>query len=68
MLSTYTSYSLITRDLEKSLDRTEKQPAVQREVEYYLANIENVKSIDDLLKDDRLFKCGMKATGLRDWG
>jgi hypothetical protein len=66
LLSTYTSYSLITRDLEKSLDRTEKQPAVQREVEYYLANIENVKSIDDLLKDDRLFKFAMKAHGLQD--
>lgn len=66
MLNTYTSYSLISRDIEKSIDRVEKQPIVKREVEYYLENIGKVKSIEDFLKDDRLFKFAMKAHGLKD--
>ena len=66
MLNTFTSYSLITRDLDASIDRVEQQPSVQREVDYYLKNIENVKSIEDFLRDDRLFKFAMKAHGLKD--
>ena len=66
LLNTYTSYSLISRDLDKSLERVEKQPTVQREAQYYLENIEKVKSIEDFLKDDRLFKFAMKAHGLKD--
>lgn len=66
MLNTFTSYMLISRDIEKSLDRVEKQPMVEREVEYYLKNIEKVKSAEDFVKDDRLFKFAMKAHGLQD--
>ena len=66
MLSTYTSYQLIAKDIGKSLDRVEAEPMVQRETEYYLENIEKVKSIDQLMKDDRLFRYAMKAHGLKD--
>lgn len=64
MLNTLTSYQLITRDIGKSLDRTEKQPVVDRETKYYLDNITKVKSIDDFVNNDRLFKYAMKAYGL----
>lgn len=66
MLSTYTSYQLIAKDVPKALDRVEKQPVVDRETRYYLDNITKVKTIDDLVKNDRLFKYAMKAHGLED--
>lgn len=66
MINTYTSYKLITRDMAKSIDRIEAQPMVKRETEYYLANIGKVKSIDEFLKDDRLFRYAMQAHGLED--
>ena len=66
MVSTYTSYQMITRDLDLSLKRVESQPFVQRETEYYLENIENVKSIDEFVEDRRLFNYAMKAFGLED--
>ncbi len=66
MLSTYLSYQLVTRDLDKSIGRVEDQAAVKRETEYYLANIGKVKSADDFVKDYRLFTYAMKAHGLED--
>jgi len=66
VINTYMSYQLITRDLAKSLDRVESQPVVQRETDYYLANITKVKSIEEFVNDDRLFRYAMKAHGLED--
>ncbi|MEI9430974.1 DUF1217 domain-containing protein [Mesorhizobium sp. Cs1299R1N3] len=66
MLSTYTSYQLIIKDINKSIDRIEQQPTVDRDTQYYLANITKVKSIDDFVKNDRLFKYAMKAYGLEN--
>ncbi|MFD1985846.1 DUF1217 domain-containing protein [Mesorhizobium newzealandense] len=66
MLNTFTSYQLITKDISQSLDRIEQQPVVDRDTKYYLANITKVKSIDDFVNNDRLFKYAMKAYGLED--
>ncbi|MGE0500348.1 MAG: DUF1217 domain-containing protein [Rhizobiaceae bacterium] len=66
MLSTYLSYQMIARDLPKALDRVEKQPTVSRDTAYYLENIGKVKSIEDFVDDDRLFRYAMKAHGLED--
>ncbi|MDN2566608.1 DUF1217 domain-containing protein [Aquibium sp. A9E412] len=66
MINTFTGYRLIASDLPRSIDRIEAQPLVQRETAYYLENIGNVKSIDDLVGDDRLFRYAMKAHGLAD--
>ncbi|AWC22754.1 MULTISPECIES: DUF1217 domain-containing protein [Aminobacter] len=66
MLNTYTSYQLIARDIGKALERVEKQPIIERETEYYLKNITKVKTIDEFVKNDRLFKYAMKAHGLQD--
>ena len=66
MINTYVSYQLITKDMEKSLDRIEQKPDVQRDVDYYMENIVKVKSIDEFVKDDRLFRFAMKAHGLKD--
>jgi hypothetical protein len=66
VLNTYTNYKLITSDIDRSIDRVEKQPMVARETEYYLENISKVKNIEDFLKDDRLYRYAMKAHGLED--
>jgi len=64
VLTTIASYNLISANLDRTLKTTSSQPLVARESEYYLANIENVKSIDDFMSDDRLFNYAMKAWGL----
>jgi hypothetical protein len=64
--TTYTSYKLISSDLQTSLKRVSEQPDVKRETEYYLAKIGSVKSIDDFFADSRLYNYVMKAHGLED--
>lgn len=66
MINTYTSYQLIVRDIERSIDRVEQQPMVNRETAYYLENIGKVKTIDEFVGDERLFRYAMKAHGLED--
>jgi hypothetical protein len=66
MLSTIADYLRISKDMTKSLSLTAKQPDVSRETDYYLAHIGKVKSIDDFLKDYRLYSYAMKAYGLGD--
>ena len=66
MTDTLTSYRLIAKDLPTSLKRKAAEPAVARETAYYEAHIGNVKSVDDLLGDQRLYAYAMKAYGLED--
>lgn len=66
MLTTIASFSLIARDLDRSLETTAQQPAVARETEYYLENISNVKSVEEFIEDDRLFQYAMTAHGLSE--
>jgi hypothetical protein len=66
LLSTYVSYQLIAKDLTKALSRIESQPVVDRETKYYEENITKVTSIEEFVKDDRLFSYAMKAHGLED--
>lgn len=66
MLSTYQSYKVINSDMTRSLNRVASDPVNKRATDYYLANIEKVKSVDDFLKNDKLFSYAMKAFGLSD--
>jgi hypothetical protein len=66
VINTFASYQLIASDLPKALDRVENQPMVDRETKYYLENITKVKTIDEFVKNDRLFRYAMKAHGLED--
>ena len=66
MISTLVSYKLAASDIDKTIQRVSEQPTVSREVDYYLENIGNVKSIKDLTSDYRLFSFAMKAHGLGD--
>jgi hypothetical protein len=66
MVSTYFSYNYITRNLKQSLTKVEQQPDVAREAAYYKANIGKVKTVDDFMKDYRLYHYATKAYGLED--
>lgn len=66
MLSTIADYTRLTKDMSKSLTQVEQQPDVRRDTAYYLANIGKVKSIDDFLKNYKLYSYAMKAFGLED--
>ena len=47
MLTTIASFSLIARDLDRSLETTAQQPAVARETEYYLCLLYTSDAADD---------------------
>jgi hypothetical protein len=66
MLSTVTSYKLLTQNIDKSLARVRAAPDVQRETDYYMATIGKIKTIEDFLANDRVFSYAMKAFGLKD--
>jgi hypothetical protein len=66
LVSTYTSYQLISRDLTRSLALKGAERPVANDGNYYLQHIGDVKSVDDFLKDTRLFKYAMNAFGLGD--
>jgi hypothetical protein len=66
VLSTVATYKMYSADMTRSLANVSKEPLVARDTEYYLANITKVKSIDDFLNNDRLYRYAMKAFGLED--
>jgi len=66
MSSTYLDYRVYTQDLSRTLKRTAAQPQVAREAEYYRANIGKVKTVDEFLKNDRLYNYAMRANGMTD--
>lgn len=66
MISTFLSYRMYTADIAKTVQRTLSDAQVAREHAYYKENIGKVKSVDDLLKDQRLYAYAMKAHGLED--
>jgi hypothetical protein len=66
MFSTPIGYRLIASDMTAALKRTAEQPVVQREGEYYLKTIKSIKSVDEFIGNDRVFKYAMKAFGLED--
>lgn len=66
MLTTSDSYRLIAKDLTKSLGNLAKDPQISRESKYYLENIGDIKTVDDFMKNDRIYRFAMKAFGLED--
>lgn len=66
MLTTSDSYRLIAQNLSKSLTRLSKDPQIARESKYYLENIGQIKTVDDFIKNDRIYRFAMKAFGLED--
>jgi hypothetical protein len=66
MISTSLSYNLVARDIPKAIERVAQSPMTARDVAYFRENIGNIKSIDDFMKDDRIYRFALKAHGLED--
>jgi hypothetical protein len=66
MLTTSATYRIIARDLDRSLEQKAAEQSIARETDYYLNNISNIKSIDDFMKNTRVYNYAMKAFGLED--
>ena len=65
MVSTYLAYNSIVRNLRQSMTHVAQQTDVSRNAAYYKDNIGKVKTVDDFLKNDRLYQYAMKAYDLR---
>ncbi len=66
MLTTSSIYRTIADSLPRRLDAAAKNPPAAREIAFYLANIGNVRSINDLVENRRVFEFAMRAHGLND--
>ncbi|HZH11264.1 MAG TPA: DUF1217 domain-containing protein [Microvirga sp.] len=66
MVSTSARYQIITANMTRTKALIEKDPVVKRETDYYNATIKTIKTIDEFVKNDRVFKYAMKAYGLED--
>lgn len=66
MVSTYLAYNSVVRNLKQSMTRVAQQPDVTGNAAYYKENIGKVKTVDDFMKNDRLYQYAMKAYGLED--
>lgn len=66
MLGTVSKYQQISKNIDRNLSTVSERPDIKRESDYYLANIRTVKSADEFLKNDRLYKYAMTAFGLKD--
>lgn len=66
MVTTYDSYRLLTRNLDRTLKLKAAEPMVALETKHFLETIPKIKSIDDFLKNTRVFNYAMKAHGLEE--
>ncbi|TCR63655.1 DUF1217 domain-containing protein [Bosea sp. BK604] len=66
MISTTLAYQAVTRNLTQSLERTAEKPDVATETAYFEKNIGKVKTLDDFMADDRLYRYAVDAYGLGD--
>jgi glucan-binding YG repeat protein len=66
MISTMTRYQMLQTNTALTKTLTQNDAMVKRDTDYYLANISKVRTIDDFVKDYRLFSYAMKAYGLED--
>ena len=65
-ISTYLTYRSYAGDLTKTLSRIATDTMVAREAQFYKDNIGSITSVDDFLKNTRVFNYAMKAYGLED--
>ncbi|MGP0058633.1 MAG: DUF1217 domain-containing protein [Beijerinckiaceae bacterium] len=66
MLNATILYNSITRDYSQSLQTVAKEPTVDRQTTYFLANIGNIKTASQLVNNSNLYNYVMTAFGLSD--
>ena len=65
-MTALTTFRLLTADLELTRQTISRRPEFSREIEHFVANIEAVESLDDLMADQRIYAFVLKAYGLED--
>jgi hypothetical protein len=65
-MTTISTFRQIENNLPNALQRVSDDPQVKRDSDYYLANIGNIKSIDDFMANDRIYRYALTAFGLDD--
>lgn len=63
-MSTLQDYRQISRNQDRFDGMIRARPDVKRSIEYFQANIGKVTSVDDLMKDDKLYRFVMEAFDL----
>ncbi|MCG7392012.1 DUF1217 domain-containing protein [Microvirga sp. ACRRW] len=66
MVSTSTRYQIVTNNLARTKTLIANDASVKRDTEYYNKTIKTIKTVDEFIKNDRVFKYAMKAYGLED--
>jgi hypothetical protein len=66
MLTPTQYFTMLTQNYSKSLANTATEPTVQRQTQYFEANIGKVKTVNDLLNNSQLYNYVMTAFGLSD--
>lgn len=66
MSNSVAEYRQVRTNLGGYLKQTARIPEVQREAAYYLAHIREIKTVDDLVGNPRLFRFAMTAFGMAD--
>ncbi|WP_395667166.1 DUF1217 domain-containing protein [Methylocella sp.] len=60
------TYTMLAKDFSKSLARTASDPIVKRETAYFEKTIGSIRSVDDFMKNQRVYAYALKAFGLSD--
>ncbi|MDP3408768.1 DUF1217 domain-containing protein [Bosea sp. (in: a-proteobacteria)] len=66
MTTTTMAFQAVARNLPKSLERAAAVPQTANETAHYLEHIGEIKSIDDFMANDRIYRFAMKAFGLEE--
>lgn len=64
MSSTFTQYNLVRENYGRLIQQQTKRAEVQREIDYFVQNIKNVETPEDLIEDSRLYRFTLTAFGL----
>jgi hypothetical protein len=66
MTSTMIAFQAVARNLPASLARTAAAPQNANDTEYYMKHIGEIRSLDEFMADDKLYRYAVKAFGLSD--
>jgi hypothetical protein len=66
MQTTIAAYRAITQNYARVLDQAKSDGMAKRETAYYLQKIGSITSIDEFMRDSRVFNYAMRAYGLDD--
>lgn len=66
MSTTISTLRQLTANLPRAIAQVRSNPQVDRESEYYLSTISKVRSIDDFMRNDRVYRYALKAFGLEE--